>query len=164
LIAIKTLEHEPGSMTLLAPYDGSELSLAAVRRATEFADYRGEPVVVLTVVPDNQEFAVERGWIDPGERHDPDEVAARFEAEVNQVAPDATFRAERPEPGAVRGATTINDVTRTIREVARELDVSMVFVGSDNAGRVSTPVTSVGSPISEDPAYDVLIVRHSEED
>lgn len=151
-------------MTLLAPYDGSDLSLAAVRRATEFADYRGEPVVALTVVPNNQEFAVNRGWVDPGETHDPDEVAARFEVDVKKVAPSATFRVERPETGAVRGATTINDVTRTIREVARELDVSIVFVGSDNAGRVSTPVTSVGSPISEDPAYDVHIVRHADGD
>ena len=158
------LEDGPPDMTLLAPYDGSELSMVAVRRATEFADYRGESVVVVTVVPDNQEFAVERGWIDPGETYDPEAVATRFEAEVNDAAPTATFRAEHPEPGAVRGSTTINDVTRTIREVARELDVSIVFVGSDNAGRVSTPVTSVGSPISEDPSYDVLIVRHADRD
>jgi hypothetical protein len=34
-----------------------------------------------------------------------------------------------------------------------------VFVGSENAGRVSTPISSVGSPVSEDPDYDVHIVR-----
>jgi hypothetical protein len=36
-----------------------------------------------------------------------------------------------------------------------------VFIGSENAGRVSTPVCSVGAPVSEDPRYDVHIVRHA---
>lgn len=149
-------------MTLLAPYDGSELSKAAIRRATEFADYRGEEVVVLTVVPEDEGFALERGWIREGERYDPADVEDRFREEVAAVAPEATFRVERPESSASLAATTINDITRTIREVARQLDASIVFVGSDNAGRVSTPVTSVGSPISEDPEYDVHIVRHAD--
>jgi nucleotide-binding universal stress UspA family protein len=149
-------------MTLLAPYDGSDLSKTAVKRATEFADYRGEEVVVLTVVPEDEAFAVERDWITPGEEYDPADIERRFEREVQEIAPETTFRTERPDESAAVAATTINDITRKIREVARNLDASIVFVGSDNAGRVSTPVTSVGSPISEDPEYDVHIVRHAE--
>ncbi|MEF8886304.1 MAG: universal stress protein [Haloarculaceae archaeon] len=150
-------------MTLLAPYDGSALSRAAINRATEFADYRGEEVVVLTVVPDDRAFALERGWIEEGETYDPKSVERQFAGEVEQVAPAATFRTEQPESMASLAATTHNDITRTIRQVAHDIDASIVFVGSDNAGRVSTPVTSVGSPISEDPEYDVHIVRHTDD-
>lgn len=151
-------------MTMLAPYDGSALSRTAVRRATEFGDCRDEAVVVLTVVPDDREFAQERGWIESGESYEPGVVEERFEAEIAEIAPSATFRAERPTSNAVRAATTINDITRTVREVARDVRASIVFVGSDNAGRVSTPDNSVGSPISEDPEYDVHIVRHTGSD
>ena len=58
-------------------------------------------------------------------------------------------------------ASITTDVIRTIRAVAHELDVSVIFIGSENAGRVSTPVSSVGAPVSEDPGYDVYISRHA---
>jgi len=148
-------------MVLLVPFDGSDLSKAALRRASEFANYREEEVVALTVVPDDEEFAVERGWIDEGERYDPEAVCREFEVAVGEVTPDATYRCEHPETSDSLTATVIDDITRTIRMVAEELDVSIVFIGSENAGRVSTPVTSVGSPVSEDPRYDVHIVRHT---
>ena len=60
-------------------------------------------------------------------------------------------------------ASVTTDVVRTVRVVAQEVDATIVFVGSENAGRVSTPVSSVGAPVSEDPRYDVHIVRHVEE-
>jgi hypothetical protein len=56
-------------------------------------------------------------------------------------------------------ATTVDDITRTVRRVAEELDVSVVFIGSDNAGLVSIGDGSVGEPLSTDPRYDVHIVR-----
>jgi len=147
-------------MTLLVPYDGSELSAAALERAREFAEYRGEEVVALTVVPMEESFAIERGWIEAGEAYEPETVCADFEVEVGELAPDVTFRCEHPTESDSFSATVIDDITRTIRQVAHDLDASIVFIGSENAGRVSTPVTSVGSPISKDPEYDVHIVRH----
>jgi nucleotide-binding universal stress UspA family protein len=149
-------------MTLLVPFDGSELSEAALERAREFADYRNEEIVVLSVVPDDEEFATARGWIDPDESLDTDAIADRFERRVADLAPATTFRCEHPTQSDSFTATVIDDITRTIRETADELDVSIVFIGSENAGRVSTPVTSVGSPLSEDPRYDVHIVRHAD--
>jgi len=148
-------------MTYLVPFDGSPLAGAALHRASEFAELTGEDVLALAVVPlDERDFAVERGWIDETEGYDPDDVVVALEAEVKGIAPDATFRCERPEDvSSVASVTT--DVVRTIRAVAEELDASIVFIGSENAGRVSTPVTSVGAPVSEDPRYDVHIVRHS---
>ena len=58
-------------MTLLVPFDGSELSEAALERATEFAEFSGEDVVALTVVPDEPEYALSRNWLDPTEPFDP---------------------------------------------------------------------------------------------
>lgn len=147
-------------MTYLVPFDGSNLAVAALERATEFGSAMDEPVVVLAVVPEGEpEFAVERGWTDEGESYDPAAVADHLRSQVESTAPDATFQCEHPgDVSPIASVTT--DVVRTIRTVAEEVDATVVFIGSENAGRVSTPVTSVGAPISEDPRYDVHIVRH----
>ncbi|MEF8857011.1 MAG: universal stress protein [Haloplanus sp.] len=149
-------------MTLLVPFDGSTLAEMALQRAREFANYRGEEVVALTVVPEDEEFAVERGWIEPGEPYVPEDVCTEFELRVKEIDADAVFRCERPIASEHPTATTIDDITHTIRQVAAELDVSIIFIGSENAGRVSTPVTSVGSPLSTDAKYDIHIVRRAE--
>ena len=145
-------------MTILAPYDGSALSRTAVSRATEFADYRDEEALVLTVIPDDESFALQRGWVDEDGHYDPGAVEARFRTEVESIAPGATFRTEQPDSPPPAAATR-DTVARTIRTVAAEVDASILFIGSDNAGRVSTPADSVGSPISTDADYDVHIVR-----
>lgn len=149
-------------MSLLAPFDGSALSAAALSRAAEFGDLIGEPVVALAVVPDDPAYARERGWLDADEPFDRGEIEAALARRAEAVAPGATFRAEAPAPGDERASLTM-DVARTIRQVAAEVDASIVFVGSENAGRVAAPVTSVGNPVSEDPRYDVHIVRHPRE-
>ena len=71
----------------------------------------------------------------------------------------STIKRNAEKGGAL---TAIDDITRTVRRVATELDVSIIFIGTENAGRISTPVTSVGSPLSKDPQYDVHIVRHAD--
>lgn len=149
-------------MVYLVPFDGSELALAALERATEFASVMDEDVVVLAVVPVGEpDFAVERGWTDDDGTYDPDAVAARLRTRATDVAPGATFRCERPEDvSSVASVTT--DVVRTIRTVAEETGASIVFIGSENAGRVTSPVSSVGAPVSADPRYDVHIVRHAD--
>ncbi|NLV07448.1 universal stress protein [Haloarcula rubripromontorii] len=147
-------------MVLLVPFDGSALSKAALTRAMEFAGYRDEDVTALAVIPDNAAYARERGWVDDAEEFDIEAIADRMREQVESVAPTASFRYEVPDDVSSMASTT-TDITRTIREVAHEEGASVVFIGSENAGRVSTPVCSVGSPVSEDPQYDVHIVRHS---
>jgi nucleotide-binding universal stress UspA family protein len=151
-------------MTYLVPFDGSDLAVAALERATEFASAMDEPVVVLAVVPEGEpEFAAERGWTDEDESYDPVAIADRLRSQVESTAPGATVRCEHPgDVSAIASVTT--DVVRTIRRVAEEVEATVVFIGSENAGRVSTPVTSVGAPISEDPRYDVHIVRHVDDE
>ena len=146
-------------MTLLVPFDGSALSEAALERATEFAEFTGEDVLALTVVPDDPEYALSRNWLGPEDPFDPDAVAERLRDRVSDIAADAAFRHEVPDDVSSMASIT-TDVTRTIRAVAHEVDASVVFIGSENAGRVSSPVSSVGAPVSEDPGYDVYIIRH----
>ncbi|MBV0900586.1 universal stress protein [Haloarcula salina] len=147
-------------MVLLVPFDGSDLSRTALERATEFATYRNEDVLALTVIPDEPEYALERGWVDANDPFDIEAIANRMAEQVKSVAPEASFRHEVPEDVSSMASIT-TDVVRTIRQIANEVDASIVFVGSENAGRVSSPVSSVGSPVSEDPQYDVHIVRHA---
>ncbi|MFB6309023.1 MAG: universal stress protein [Haloarculaceae archaeon] len=147
-------------MVLLVPFDGSELSQAALERASEFSEYTDEAVLALTVVPEEPEYAIERGWLQPDEPFDPEDIAERLRMQATEIAPDAEFRYEVPDDVSDMASCT-TDIVRTIRQVASEVDASIVFVGSENAGRVSTPVSSVGAPVSEDPQYDVHIVRHA---
>ena len=149
-------------MTVLTPFDGSELAKTALKRAETFADSRDEAVVALTVLPDDAEFALERGWVDAEDEYEPEALRQQFAQQIAEISPEATFRCEQPDDSHVLTATATDDITRTIRQVAAELDVSVIFIGTENAGRISTPVTSVGSPLSKDPEYDVHIVRHAD--
>ncbi|WP_435358823.1 universal stress protein [Haloarchaeobius sp. DFWS5] len=146
-------------MSILVPYDGSELSTAALSRAREFADFRNETLVVLTLVPDDPDYARERGWLDAEDTFDVGVVERKLRQRVHDLAPDAEYRCELIENVEPVADVTL-DVVRRIREVASEVGASILFVGSENAGRVSSPLASVGSPISDDPQYDVHIVRH----
>ena len=50
---------EPPHTSVLAPYDGSALAQTAVKRAAGVAN--GSEVIVVTVVPEDRPFALERG-------------------------------------------------------------------------------------------------------
>ena len=149
-------------MTLLVPFDGSDLAVAALERARELADATGEDLLAVTVVPDDVDYARDRGWLEPGDAFDGDLIERRLRQRVTDVAPDAEFRTEATRSAADPVATLEMAVARTVRATAAEVDADVVVVGSENAGRVTTPLTSVGSPVSEDPRYDVYIVRHRE--
>ncbi|MFB6102854.1 MAG: hypothetical protein ABEJ73_09840 [Haloplanus sp.] len=55
---------------------------------------------------------------------------------------------------------TPGTIASQIRSIARDADASMVFIGSENAGRLVTSLSSVGETVAADDAYDVVIVRH----
>ncbi|WP_238330966.1 hypothetical protein [Haloglomus irregulare] len=51
-------------MTLVVPFDGSDLAEAALVRATEFGSVFDEDVLAVSVIPKgNKEYAREHGWI-----------------------------------------------------------------------------------------------------
>ncbi|QRV16075.1 universal stress protein [Haloterrigena salifodinae] len=150
-------------MTLLVPFDGSKLARKALEKAATFGDLLDEEVVVLTVIPDDADYARDRGWIAEGEPFDLEAIEAGIETRASEVASEATFQTERvssDEPTA----TATNNVVRAIRRVAGEIGASVVFIGSENAGSVIAPQSSVGSPVANDQRYDVYVVREPGED
>lgn len=74
--------------------------------------------------------------------------------QVVQIAPEASFRYERSPSSEAEGITT------EIQRIADELVPSVVFVGSDDAGRIVAPMTSVAGNVAENAEYDVHIVRY----
>lgn len=146
---------------LLVPFDGSALSRTALVRARAFGEVSGEDVLALVVVPPDETFARDRGWIDSSEAFDIDHIGGELETAIAEMAPDVSVRVETTEETSSLASTEL-DISRTIRQVAHDIDASVVFIGSENAGRVTSPVTSVGTPVSKDPAYDVYIVRHTD--
>ena len=146
-------------MTFLVPFDGSALATAALDRAVQFGDVFDRPVVAVAVVPQgNAEYARDRGWIDADEPFDHETIVTRLREQVNEHASEATFRDERVPRTARPGS-----IARELRRVARAVGASMVFVGSDNAGRLVTSLSSVGGNVAADLTYDVVIVRHAEQ-
>lgn len=142
-------------MTFVVPFDGSAGSDAALVRASEIGTALGEAVLAVAVVPvGNAAYARSKGWLDDGDPFDLDAVVSRLEAQVAEAAPDATFE-------SLESARTVsgNSIAKPIRRFARERDASMVFIGSNDTGRLTTSISSVGDRISTDQSYDVVIVR-----
>ncbi|WP_254763455.1 universal stress protein [Natrinema marinum] len=150
-------------MSLLVPFDGSVLATNALERASTFGDLLDEEVVVLTVIPDDADYARARGWITEGEPFDAEAIAAGMQRRADEVAPEATFRTERVSSDEPTATSTTN-VVREIRRVAGEVEASVVFIGSENAGSVIAPQSSVGSPVANDQRYDVYVVREPGEE
>lgn len=142
-------------MTFVVPFDGSELAEAALVRALEYSAALGEDVVAVSVVPERTRYAREKGWVDADELYDVDAVVDELGRRVAELAPEADFEYER-----IREYPPAGELADRVECLAREHDPSVVFLGSENAGSVVTPVASVVARVAEEDAYDVYIVRH----
>lgn len=140
-------------MTFVVPFDGSELAEAALRRASAFGATLDEPVAAVTVVPERKRYAREKGWIDD-EPFDVDSIVDRLREQVRAIAPDATFEHER-----IREFPPEDRLADHVERLISEQDSTVVFLGSDNVGRIVTPLTSVGAHVAADVTYDVYVVR-----
>ena len=156
-------------MTFLVPFDGSPLSRAALARARLYAlaleaapaDVRREAlrqgptdVIAMVVVPDSERYARRKGWLEEDEPFSVRAAVERLHQQVTDLDPGASFEFER-----VDGAATAGTISHRLRRRAEAAEVSVVFVGSRNAGRIITPLTSVGGGVAADEDYDVHIVR-----
>jgi nucleotide-binding universal stress UspA family protein len=142
-------------MTLLVPFDGSDLAEAALVRATEFGNVFDEDVLAVSVIPKgNTDYARERGWVERDEEFAMESVVATLHEQVTDLCPSADFRHKVVDRYAPSGS-----IAKRLRKVAREEDASMVFLGSENAGHLVSTLSSVGSTVATDGAYDVVIVR-----
>ncbi|MFB1066713.1 universal stress protein [Natrinema sp. H-ect4] len=143
-------------MTFLVPFDGSYLAEAALLRAAEYGEALDEDVIALTVVPDDEAYAIDVGWYEDGE-DDPfgvPYVAGKLHEGVTDIAPQATFRYERIDRSAPAA------IAARIKSIAAEVRPAVVFLGTDNVGEIAEPVTSVAGGVAEDPTYDVHVVRY----
>ncbi len=146
-------------VTLLVPYDGSALSKTALSRAQTFAEYTDDDLLALVVIPDEPGYAHRHAWLEPEDTFDVGVIERRLTQQIRDVAPAAEVRAEFVE-NTEPTADTTTVVVRAIKEVAAEVAARVVFVGSQNAGKVTRPLASIGGTVADDARYDVHIVRH----
>lgn len=144
-------------MTVIVPYDGSDLSDAALVRATEFSDPFDSDLRALSVIPNgNEGYARERGWLGEDEPFDPERAVENLTESVHEIAPHADFEYMVVGPYPQAGM-----IASEIRSFAKRVGADLVVIGSKNAGRIVSSVSSVGNSVATDEAYDVLIVRNS---
>lgn len=158
-------------MTYLVPFDGSELSEAALFKARLYASalsdappvirdeiIREKPlnVVAVSVIPESARYAREMGWIKADEEFRTRLVVERLHQQVTELDPSAEFRFERVDAAARSGT-----ISSRLRQKAKELDADTVFIGSENAGRIVTPLTSVAGGVAAEQDYDVCIIRNT---
>ncbi|MFC6733035.1 MULTISPECIES: universal stress protein [unclassified Haladaptatus] len=142
-------------MTFLVPFDGSSLAEAALVRAVEFAKVFDEKVVAVSIIPlDDETYAQEKGWLATGDPFDRHAIVAHLHEQVTDLAPTVDFSHEFVGRYASSGSIAL-----AIRKAAKEFDTSMLFIGSENAGRLVNSLASVGSQVTADQDYDVVIVR-----
>lgn len=143
-------------MTLVVPFDGTELAETALVRAVEYDIVFDEGIVAVSVIPEGDtEHAREKGWIEDDEQFDLETVTERLETQVRALSSDTEFR-----PETVGQFASAGTIAKRVRRVAHDEDAAMVVIGSENAGHLTVSVTSVGGTIATDDAYDVLIVRN----
>lgn len=144
-------------MTYVVAFDNSPLARRALHCAVEYAEAVDQAVVAVTAIQRDPSLARERGWIDGDETFDVETAARNLTEAVTDVDPDAGFEYRVVDAYAPRGR-----VSRTVRELAVDVGADVVFVGSDNAGRIVGGLASVGQTVSADDRYDVHIVRHDD--
>jgi nucleotide-binding universal stress UspA family protein len=140
-------------MTFIVPFDGRPLSRAALARASTYGEALHEAVRAVSVVPDDDLYALEKDWIDSSDEFEQAAVAGRLREAVADVAPGADFE-WRPASDASAGA-----ITDEIEAVTASVQPTAVFLGSENVGQIVTPLSSVGGGVAADEDYDVHIVR-----
>ena len=146
-------------MTLFAPYDGTPLSTAALDRATDLATQTDEPLVAATVIPRERCVAVDHGWLADDEAFDPERIVARLTDCVSAVAPEADYRTQYVEGRLSSGA-----IARKLRDIARDVDASVVVMGTENVGRTVPPASTVSGKVAARLDTDLYVVQTSDAD
>jgi len=144
-------------MPIMVPYDDSPLAATALERAAVLGEAFDCGVRAVTIVPEGQSYAREKGWIGPDEAFDRGTITDRLRMGVEEVVQDAEIDVRHVADRLPKG-----DVARRLRHAADEMGTELVCIGSENAGRIMTPLSSVGGGVASDTGYEVYLVRETE--
>ncbi|MFB6296952.1 MAG: universal stress protein [Salinirussus sp.] len=145
-------------MSFVVPFDGSRLARTALSRAGYLGAQCGIPVLAVTVLPEDTDYARKRDWLDPGEQFDADRIEDRLREQVHGIAPDATFQCHR-----VRRRLDYGAIARIVRDTAERAGADVVFLGSENVGRIAKPISSIGGNVAARVDYDIYLVQKASE-
>ena len=139
-------------MVFLVPFDGSPASEAALARAVEHGQALGEEIVAVSFIPTGAQYAERRKWIQPDEEFAAETASAELRRKIEETTDDA----ERNFSDSA-AYTPDDGLTGRVRQVARDVDASVLFVGSDDDSdeRRTTPFGEVVGNAE----YDIHIVR-----
>jgi len=138
-------------MVFLVPFDGSPLAETALDRAVNYAAALDTDVIAVSLVPTGSEYALRRKRVDPHEDFAAETAASDLRRKIEEATDEAELNYEDVS------AYSSNELSDTVRQVARDVDASVVFIGSADTDDV---VISISEPADED-AYDIHIVRAS---
>lgn len=142
-------------MVIIVSFDNSTLSKTALHRVEEFKKPT-EAIHAVTVIPkDNREYARDRGWLGEEEEFELERIVDRLSEIVRGIVQTAQFDYLVVDRYASTGQIGIR-----LRKYAREHDARLVIIGSENAGRITTNLGSIGSTVAADMAFDIMIIRH----
>ena len=138
-------------MVFLVPFDGSALADAALDRAVDYAAAMDTDVVAVSLVPTGADYAVRRLRVDPSEDFAAETAASDLRRKIEEATDDAELNYEDVS------AYSANELSETIRRVARDVEADVVFLGSADTDDVVVPI----SELDDEDAYDVHIVRRT---
>jgi nucleotide-binding universal stress UspA family protein len=138
-------------MAFLVPFDGSPLADAALDRAVDYAGALDTDVVAVSLVPTGADYAVRRLRVDPKKDFAAETAASDLRRKIEEATDDAELNYEDVS------AYSANELSETIRRVARDVDAEVVFLGSADTDDVVVPI----SELDDADAYDVHIVRRT---
>lgn len=146
-------------MQFVVAYDGSVISATALVRAARLADGVDGAVTAVTVLPSqNAQYARDRGWLDSGEPWERKRVVGSLRGEVNSIVSGTKFTYRMVDRYAPRGK-----IGRVLRTTAEEEGVDVFVIGTENAGRIFSSMTTVTHSVSSGD-YDLFVVQRSEPD
>lgn len=136
-------------MVFLVPFDGSPLADAALDRAVEYAAALDESVVAVSFIPTGSDYALRRQRVDPTEEFAAETAASDLRRKIEEATDDAELNYDDVS------AHSAGELSANIEQVARDVDATVVFLGSADGDDIVVPI---GEVATED-AYDVHIVR-----
>lgn len=144
-------------MEFVVAFDGTPVSKTALDRAVQLADGVGGEVTAISIVPaGNAQYARQHGWVDEEDTYSRDAVLDTLRESVESVAPNASFVHQSVDRYAPRGK-----IGRVLKTEAEASGVDVLVIGTANAGRVFTALTTVTRSVANG-AYDLYVVRETD--